>query len=113
MPHLIIAEKPSLERNIMSAIGSRNFQKHDGYYEGKDYIITHTYGHLFGLIDIEEYLPKDVREKKRGWTLEGLPFCPKEFRYDFRKDPKTRKPDSSAKKQFSVIRELHPASSSG
>lgn len=106
MAQLIIAEKPSLERNIMAAIGSRKFQKQNGYYESDEYIITHTFGHLFGLVDIEEYLPKDVREKKRGWTLDGLPFCPKAFQYDFRKDPKTRKPDTSAKKQFSVIKSL-------
>lgn len=71
---LIIAEKPSLAKNIISAIGNKQFQKKDGYYESSEYIVSWAFGHLFGLLDLEDYKPKDVREEKTSWTLEGLPF---------------------------------------
>ena len=48
---LIIAEKPSLARNISSAIG--NMKKHPRYFEGGGYIVTWAFGHLFSLADIE------------------------------------------------------------
>lgn len=103
---LIIAEKPSLARNIMTAIKDDKLKKADGYFEGNTYIITYAIGHLFGLIDLEEYYPKDVREEMKGWTLEGLPFCPNEFRFSLKKDPKTKKTDTGYKKQFQIIKSL-------
>ena len=66
---LIIAEKPSLARNIVSAIGSMN--RRDGYFEGSGYIVSWAFGHLFSLADIEHYNP--APEGSTGWTLENLP----------------------------------------
>ena len=40
---LIIAEKPSLARNIVNAIG--NLKKKDGYFENEEYLITWAFGH--------------------------------------------------------------------
>ena len=48
---LIIAEKPSLARNIVAGIGKMD--KKDGYYINSDYIVTWAFGHLFSLADIE------------------------------------------------------------
>ena len=42
---LIIAEKPSLARNIAAAIGAS--QKRNGYLEGGEYLVTWAFGHLF------------------------------------------------------------------
>ena len=47
---LIIAEKPSLGRNIAAGIGAMN--RRDGYLEGQGYIITWAFGHLFSLADV-------------------------------------------------------------
>ena len=51
----IIAEKPSLARNIVSGIGE--MKKKNGYFENSDYIVTWAFGHLFSLCDIEDYSP--------------------------------------------------------
>ena len=50
---LIIAEKPSLARNIVSAIG--NMKRNDGYYSNDEYYVSWAFGHLFTLADIEDY----------------------------------------------------------
>ncbi len=101
---VIIAEKPSLAKNIMAAIGTSGFKKEDGYFESSEYIVTWAFGHLFGLYDIEEYSSDD--DEKTGWTLEGLPFRPLDFRFGLRKDNKTKKADTGVKKQFGVIKKL-------
>lgn len=103
---LIIAEKPSLGKNIMAAIGAGKFNRQDGYFESPDYIVTWAFGHLFGLLDIEEYQPGYDPEEKKAWTLEGLPYRPHEFKFNLRKDPKTRTVDSGVRKQFGVIKKL-------
>lgn len=43
----IIAEKPSLARNIVEGIGKMN--KKSGYFENSEYIVTYAFGHLFSL----------------------------------------------------------------
>ena len=47
---LIIAEKPSLGRNIAAALGAT--EKGDGFLIGGGYIVTWAFGHLFSLCDI-------------------------------------------------------------
>ena len=47
---LIIAEKPSLARNIVAGIGKMT--RKDGYFENNDYLVTWAFGHLFTLDDI-------------------------------------------------------------
>ena len=51
----IIAEKPSLARNIVAGIGE--MKKKNGYFENSEYIVTWAFGHLFSLCDIEDYSP--------------------------------------------------------
>ena len=51
---LIIAEKPSLARNIVAGIDGE-MKKESGYFIGKDYIVSWAFGHLFSLVDIETY----------------------------------------------------------
>ena len=52
---LIIAEKPSLGRNIASAIGK--LQSRNGYMEGEGYLVSWAFGHLFSLADVDHYAP--------------------------------------------------------
>lgn len=106
MSKLIIAEKPSLAKNIIIAIGSKSFKKEDGFYESDDYIVVPAFGHLFTLLDIEEYDPLYDPDKKPQWDIEELPFVPNPFRYTLKKDPKTKRVDSGVKKQFQIIEKL-------
>lgn len=103
---LIIAEKPSLAKNIISAIGSTTFTGNDGYFENNEYIVTWAYGHLFGLIDVEEYFDDYDPDKKYSWNLDDLPFIPKKFQFSLKKDKKTKKIDSGIKKQYNTIKKL-------
>ncbi len=99
---LIIAEKPSLGRNIAEAVGAKD--KRRGFIEGNGYLITWAFGHLFSLVDIEEYNPSYHGEKTR-WTLENLPCLPDNFRYKLRAG-KDGKPDSGIAEQFNTIKAL-------
>ena len=78
---LIIAEKPSLARNIAAGLG--DFRRRGGYLEGENCLISWAFGHLFSLADIEHYNPRP--EGERGWTMKNLPCFPKEFSYELRR----------------------------
>lgn len=104
LAQLIIAEKPNLALNIISALGRSQFQLKDGFAQSDAYVVTWAFGHLFELMDLEDYLPS--KEEPSGWKLEGLPFCPPEFLYTLRRNPKTKKPDSGVQRQFQVIQSL-------
>lgn len=98
---VIIAEKPSLARNITSAIG--NMKKCDGYYRGEEYIVTWAFGHLFTLADIEHYNP--LPEGERYWTMKNLPCFPQQYHFELKKD-KNKVTDKGVEKQFKIIQEL-------
>lgn len=98
---LIIAEKPSLARNITAAMG--NVRKKDGYFEGEKYIVTWAFGHLFSLSDVEYYNP--APEGVGGWSMKNLPCFPEKFNFELRKGS-DKKPDSGVEKQFATIRYL-------
>jgi len=97
---LIIAEKPSLGRNIASAIG--NLSKKQGYLEGEGYVVTWAFGHLFSLCDIEDYTGKT---ESGHWSMENLPCFPEEFRFSLKKNGEG-KTDSGVREQFERIRML-------
>jgi len=96
---LIIAEKPSLARNICSALGK--FTKKGSYFINEQYIVTWVFGHLFSLADIEHYNPNP----EGRWTLKNLPCFPEKFEFELRRD-KDGKPDSGVLNQFNIIKEL-------
>ena len=98
---LIIAEKPSLARNIIAGIGEK-MDKKDGYYIGENYIVSWAFGHLFSLADIEYY----TGEESARWTLNNLPCFPKEFKFELRKADNKKGVDSGVKKQFGIISQL-------
>ena len=65
MKKLIIAEKPSLGRNIATALGLKN--RGNGYIEGEKYIVSWAFGHLFELFDVDGYFwSKDEMEGYRA-----------------------------------------------
>lgn len=72
MKSLVIAEKPSVGRDIAKVLKcTRNL---NGAIEGDRYIVTWGLGHLVGLADPEVY---DVKYKE--WKMEYLPMLPKKF----------------------------------
>ena len=103
---LLIAEKPNLAKNIMMAIGLSKFKWEDCYAESNEYIVTWAFGHLFELKDLDDYISRSGPSGGReGWTLDNLPFCPKQFQYELKKN-KDRKTDAGVRKQFSAIKKL-------
>lgn len=98
---LIIAEKPSLARNIAAAIG--NMKKYPRYFEGGGYIVTWAFGHLFSLADIEHYSPNPEGENR--WTMKNLPCFPEKFEFELKKN-QNKEPDSGVVQQFDAIKEL-------
>lgn len=100
MKKLILAEKPSVARNIAEALGCKT--KKDGYIEGEQYIATWAFGHLLTLYDC-----KDYDEKLALWSFENFPYIPGEFKYKIKPDGKNRnKIDTGAKKQLGIIKDL-------
>ena len=97
---LIIAEKPSLARNIVAGIGKMD--KKDGFYINSEYIVTWAFGHLFSLVDIESY----TGSEETRWTLDNLPCFPEKFRFELRKAEGKKTVDSGVKKQFKIIETL-------
>lgn len=98
---VIIAEKPSLARNIAAAI--TNMKNRGGYYEGSEYIVTWAFGHLFSLADVETYNP--APDGIRGWTVKNLPCFPEKFKFELKKD-NSKKVDAGVKNQFETIKRL-------
>ena len=98
---LIIAEKPSLARNIMAGIDEK-FNKCDGFYAGESYLVSWAIGHLFSLADIETYTGTEGKK----WSLEGLPCYPEKFKFEIRKSPDKKKEDPGIKKQFNILKTL-------
>ncbi|MCI9360119.1 MAG: type IA DNA topoisomerase [Hungatella sp.] len=72
---LYIAEKPSVAQEFAGAL-KKNWARRDGYQEADDAIVTWCVGHLVTMSYPESYDPKLKR-----WSLETLPFLPKEFKY--------------------------------
>mgnify|MGYP002601635018 FL=1 len=98
---LIIAEKPSLGRNIASAVG--NMKSSRGFMQNDKYIVTWAFGHLFSLEDIEHYNP--LPDGSTKWTMQNLPCFPEKFDFSLRKGT-DKKADEGVKQQFELIREL-------
>jgi DNA topoisomerase III len=89
---LVIAEKPSVGRDLSRVLPGA-FQKHEGYLETDDHIMTWAVGHLVQLAEPDEY---DAKYKK--WRMADLPIVPDAFRLVVR--------DERSKKQMGVITKL-------
>ena len=71
-----IAEKPSVAQEFAKAL-KLNTSRKDGYLEADDAIVTWCVGHL-----VTMSYPEVYDEKYKRWSLETLPFMPKEFKYE-------------------------------
>lgn len=70
MKQLILAEKPSVAKDLSKVLGAN--QKHKNYYEGPKVIVTWALGHLLGL-----KMPEDINKEWQTWQMETLPMIPK------------------------------------
>src|SRR5699024_3263426 len=73
MKTLVIAEKPSVGRDIARVLGCQ--KKENGYLEGPSYVVTWALGHLVTLQD-----PEDYDKKYKEWKLEDLPMMPERLK---------------------------------
>jgi DNA topoisomerase III len=89
---LVIAEKPSVGRDLARVLPGP-FQKHEGWLEGPEHIVTWAVGHLVQLAEPDEYDPKFKK-----WRMDDLPIVPDRFKLVVR--------DERSKKQMTVIRKL-------
>ncbi|MDX2109877.1 MAG: DNA topoisomerase 3 [Verrucomicrobiota bacterium] len=90
MKSFIIAEKPSVARDIASAIG--RFKKVEDWFENDEYIISSAVGHL-----VELFMPEDMDPKLKFWRLESLPIIPEKFQL---------KPIDKTKDRFKELKKL-------
>lgn len=89
---LCITEKPSVAKDIAKILGADI--RRDGFYEGGDYKVTWTFGHLCTLKE-----PGDYEERWKRWALGVLPMIPQRFGIKVIAD-------KGIEKQFSVIESL-------
>jgi DNA topoisomerase-3 len=96
---VIIAEKPSVAREIAAIVGASS--RKDGYLEGNGYAVTWAFGHLVGPAMPEAY-------GFTGFKRENLPILPKDFILVPRqvREGKEWKNDPGAMKQLKIIGEL-------
>lgn len=101
----IIAEKPSVAREIASLLGAS--EKKDGYLTGNGYFVTWAFGHLVGLA-----MPRDYGIM--GFDRASLPVLPNPFLLTVRKVKKDKSytADSGALKQLKVIEQVFNRSDS-
>lgn len=95
----IIAEKPSVAREIARVVDAR--KREEGYFTGNGYAVTWAFGHLVQLALPEAYGIK-------GFNRDALPVIPEAFKLIARaeKTEKGCKPDSGVLKQIDIIRRL-------
>lgn len=98
--YLIIAEKPSLARNIAAGIG--DMKKRNGYLESERYIVTWAFGHLFSLCDIEDYTGPTSTGR---WSMENLPCFPDNFKFKLKTNA-DKQVDPGVQRQFDIIKSL-------
>ncbi|MBO5053389.1 MAG: DNA topoisomerase 3 [Muribaculaceae bacterium] len=87
-----ITEKPSVARDIAQILGADRRQ--DGFYEGGEYCVTWTFGHLCTLKE-----PHDYTSLWKRWSLGALPMIPPKFGIKLIDD-------KGIKHQFDVIKNL-------
>ena len=74
LTRLIVTEKPSVAMRYASVLGVKGRQ--DGYLEGRGYLISWCFGHLWGLADADAYDPK-----YKKWNQADLPILPTTWQY--------------------------------
>ncbi len=90
MTVLVVAEKPSVARDIAQVLGART--RADGYFRGEGYVVTWAIGHLVALAE-----PGEMNPAWKRWSLEALPLLPPSWPLVVTESTRT---------QFEVVRKL-------
>ena len=90
MMYLIVTEKPSVGRAIADALGAR--ERHEGYLQGRNCIVSWCIGHLVELALPASYDPAFAR-----WKYDDLPILPEEWQFTVSEDTKA---------QFEILKKL-------
>ena len=69
MTILVVAEKPSVARDIARVLGAG--ARHEGYFRGETHLVTWAIGHLVGLAE-----PGEMNPAWKKWSLRDLPLLP-------------------------------------
>lgn len=88
MKTLLIAEKPSVARDISAVLG--RFSRQEGFLENDQYVVSWAYGHITTLAE-----PKEYDSAFEKWSLENMPVMPDEFKLTV-----------TERKQFSILKKL-------
>ena len=88
MKKLVIAEKPSVAKDLARVLG--RVSKKEDYYENDEWVIDCAVGHL-----VELFMPDDFDKKLKAWKLTNLPIIPPEFQL---------KPINNTKKKFQQLK---------
>ena len=86
----VLAEKPSVARDIAKVLGANS--RGDGYMHGNGYVVTWAIGHLAALAQ-----PQEIRPEWKFWRRDALPMLPEQWPlivYEKTKD------------QFEVVRKI-------
>jgi DNA topoisomerase-3 len=90
MPNAVIAEKPSVARDIARVLGAT--QQAKGYLHGNGWVVSWAVGHLVTLAQ-----PHEIDPQWKAWRLDRLPILPSEWPLVIPKD---------AASQFEVLRRI-------
>ena len=91
MTIVVVAEKPSVARDIARVLGAR--KKAQGFLEGNGYVVTWALGHLVHFAEPDDYGPP----WSGRWSSDPLPMIPEQWRL---------KTARSTVKQFQVVKRL-------
>ena len=89
--NLFIAEKPSVAQEFAKAL-HEEYKRNDGYLESDKSVVTWCVGHL-----VTMSYPEMYDESLKKWSLDPLPFLPKEYKYEI---------IPNVKKQFEIVKSL-------
>ena len=79
MKTLVLAEKPSVGKELARVLGCK--QMKEGYVEGNDYVVTWALGHLVTLAD-----PQDYDKRLETWSMDDLPMLPEKMQLKVMKE---------------------------
>lgn len=103
----ILTEKPSAARNFAKALGARKSGScFTGTFQGEPFLIVHSVGHLYGLVDPRYQVPDAFSGIYGSWDISNLPWDESIFSWRKEAFPKTKDVVTSIKNALSDCSEV-------